>query len=112
MTIKTYDGVALALRNYKNYPEGSLSPREVLLTIPNTGDMEQLATKLNSTITQAIYQHAEDYVKSMPPKKTGFKFSAVADLKVQPDDRAKRAAALTACVLQAIKTTPPTAVSS
>jgi len=104
-SIKTYDGAALALRNYQNYPEGSLSPREVLLTIPKTSDMEQLATNLNSTITQAIYQHASDYVKSLPPKKTGF--SAITDLKTQTDDRAKRAEALTARVMSAISTSVP-----
>jgi len=100
MPIKTYDGAELAMRALRRYPEGSVSPREVLLTIPVNGDVNQF-DKLNATITHAIFKKAEDYIKHLPPKEKGLKFSAVADLKVKVDDREQRNAELTVTVLAA-----------
>ena len=101
--MKTYDGVELIKNVYSKYPEGSLSPREVLLTLPTSNDAEQFATKLNSAITYAIYKSAENYLKSLPSKEPqNFKFTAVADLKVKVDDTKERNTALTTSVLDAI----------
>lgn len=112
MTIKTYDGVDLVKKfhdqQYGKYPEGSLSPREVMKTIPAAGDLEKLAFKTNSVITKAIYKKAEEFAKANPPEKTkGFKMSAVSDVVPKTDDSKKRAEELSAEVLKAIDTVKP-----
>jgi len=106
MTIKTYDGVDLVKNRIENtlskYPSGSLSPREVMTTLPSTGDDNALAYKTNVAITAAIYKAAEKFIKANPPAKQSFKMTALSDIKVKVDDRHERAAALSAEVMQAV----------
>src|ERR1035437_1972129 len=107
MTIKSYDGAALVKSRldqvYGRYPSGSLSPREVIMTLPTSGDDNELAFKINSTITAAIYRKAEEFVKAKPPPvKDSFKLMAVADIKVKVDNTAQRNAELSAEVMKSI----------
>lgn len=75
--MKTLDGAALIKKRleklHSQYPEGSLSPREIIMTIPMDYD-EAKIQQVNSEITRAIYQQAEEFVKNNPPtiKKPGF----------------------------------------
>jgi hypothetical protein len=108
MTIKTYDGADLIKhrleQTYSKYPSGSLSPREVLLTLPTDGDDNALAFKINVAITTAIFKSAEAFLKANPPtqKKSGLSFTSLSDVKVKVDDRAQRAAELTSSVIKAV----------
>ena len=74
MTIKTLDGAALAQRRIaqqlSKYPADSLTPRDVILTIPITdpAKREELAQRLNSVITHHILSQAETFLKNNPPK--------------------------------------------
>lgn len=61
--IRTLDGVALVQRNLaaqlSHYPEGSVSPREVICDLKIKGDQEKYFQQLNSKITKAIFSSAE-----------------------------------------------------
>lgn len=63
--IKTYDGVDLVKRHWSSslshYPEGSLTAREVLATVPvdDVTKREEMIGKLNAELTREIYQDAE-----------------------------------------------------
>lgn len=107
MTIKSYDGAALIQKRldqvYGRYPSGSLSSREVIMTLPTSGDDNELAFKINSTITAAIYRKAEEFAKSIPPPvKDSFKLTALTDITVKVDNSAQRNAELSAEVMKSI----------
>jgi GH25 family lysozyme M1 (1,4-beta-N-acetylmuramidase) len=67
--MKTYDGAKLVQQRldqvYSKFPEGSLSAREILATIPVSDwkKKDDLAYQINSKITQAIFKKAEEFVK-------------------------------------------------
>lgn len=61
--IKSFDGPALVQKHWASsvarYPEGSLTAREIIVTVPidDKGAEEQIA-KLNAQLTAEIYQNA------------------------------------------------------
>lgn len=72
--MKTFNGADLIKKRIEQimskYPEGSLSPREIITTIPMDYD-EPKIQQVNSEITRAIFQNAEEFMKNNPPKKSG-----------------------------------------
>ena len=107
MTIKTFDAIELVKKQlaqtYSRYPEGSLSPRDVIATIPIKGDIDKLAFDTNSKITHALYKKAEDFMKSELQKKKPSGFTAVSDIKPAIDDSKKRAEELSSAVIDALE---------
>ena len=83
MTIKTFDGAALAMARYSNYPEGSLSPRTVLATLPMSGDPEAIASRVNAAVTQAIYQRAEQHIKVASTAQKRFGMFPIVDRELE-----------------------------
>lgn len=57
ITIDTKNVEAFALRRLGTYPEGSVSKREVVATIPCNGDAERLGWELNGQLTKAVYAY-------------------------------------------------------
>lgn len=108
MTIKTYDGAKLIQARLENtlskYPSGSLSSREVLITIPSDTIDNELASKINSAITYAIYKSAENFLKNQPQTKISNKMTPLSDIKIKIDDTAMRNFELSNAVLDSIKT--------
>jgi len=74
--VKTYDGVELVQRHLaqllSKYPEGSLSPRDVLITLELEKDPEKQARELNMKLTMAIYTAADEYLKKLPKGQQNF----------------------------------------
>ena len=109
MTIKTFDAIELVrkqlFQTYSRYPEGSLSPRDVIATLPINGDLDKLAFDTNSKITLALYKKADEFMKSelkkMKNKPSGF--TAVSDIKPVIDDSKKKAEELSAAVIDALE---------
>jgi hypothetical protein len=66
--IKTFDGAKLALQHWaariENYPEGSLSKREIIATVPLDKPDEALFAKLNAKVTAKLVSMAHDAVKA------------------------------------------------
>jgi len=73
------------------YPEGSLSPREVLLTIPTDHEgSEELAQRLNFIITKQLLGQAEAFLKAHPPQpKKSFAMTALPSDISYTDKRAE-----------------------
>ena len=57
ITIDTRNVEAFALRKLGNYPEGSISKREVVATIPCHDNAEKLGWELNGKLTKAVYDY-------------------------------------------------------
>jgi hypothetical protein len=57
ITIDTRNVEAFALRKIGTYPEGSVSKREVVATVPCVGNAEELGWKLNGELTKAVYDY-------------------------------------------------------
>ena len=76
--IKTFDGVELFHKRFNQliakYPADSLSPREVILTLPVSGDLNKLAASVNAKITSAIFKKAENAVKLQSTQKRSVPF--------------------------------------
>lgn len=96
MSIPTLDNSVIQKRVdqiLQKYPADSLTPRDVIANIPFGDDSpEDMAQRLNSVLTQRIYQQAEEFVKTLPPPKKGFAMSALPKEIAYPDRRAVDAA--------------------
>ena len=106
--MKTVDGAKIIQHRlttiYGKFPEGSLSAREVLKTIPTNGVTDNdLAGYIDATITTAIYNYADAYLKSIPkPEKPSFKMSPPS-ITNNTDDSKQRNQELTDAVLDSLK---------
>ena len=102
--MKTFDGISLIQKHLRtsvgSYPEGSLSPRTVMLELPIQGDQEEFFNKVNQTITTALGKHAVDFMKNYKPAAKGF--TAVSDLKTKEDPNVE-IKKLEATVMNALK---------
>jgi hypothetical protein len=71
--MKTFDGSTIVQQKIESalakYPADSLTPREVLMTIPiNYDEREEMAQRLNFAITKQILSQAEAFLKANPPQ--------------------------------------------
>lgn len=57
ITIDTSNVEAFAFRKLGGYPEGSISKREIIASIPCEGNAEQLGWELNGKLTKAVYAY-------------------------------------------------------
>jgi hypothetical protein len=110
--VKTYDGAKIALQSLadriRNYPDGSLSPREVITTLPSTGNQvedDAMFARIDAAITHSILTRAENYMRDNPPppSRTPFQMSTVGSQvpRAMPDPKVE-AANLTNAVLASI----------
>lgn len=90
--MKTFDGAKLVQQRlekiYSKYPEGSISKRDVLMTIPMDYD-EAKIQQVNAAITAAIYKQAEEHLKTIPAPRPKGRFTTLAQ-SVCTDDPTKR----------------------
>lgn len=108
--MKTFDGDSIIKQRIESsldrYPADSLTPREVLITIPiNYDNREEMAQLLNFTITKQLLTHAEAFLKANPPRPKSFAMMAIPKYD---DKRAEEEAfkkQVTDGVLLAIKST-------
>lgn len=67
--IPTYDAISLIAKHLSQktvkYPEGSLSRREILITIKVEDDQEAQIKKINSLITRALYNKISEISQRM-----------------------------------------------
>lgn len=66
ITIDTKNVEAFALRKLGTYPEGSVSKREIVATVPCSGDAERLGWELNGKLTKAIYAYWQQAALDKP----------------------------------------------
>ena len=60
----------LVSQHLKKYPPDSITPRDVIMTIPLKGeDREGFAQRLNSILTLQIFKQAEEHLATIPAKK-------------------------------------------
>lgn len=110
MNTKSIDVNSLIQQKLAKYPEGSLSAREVLTTIPH--GTEEMAQRLDTAITKAIYQKAAEFAAQhasvTKPRGMGFKPVAAMDFSVNPaekhkEEMTKLSAEVMSAVQQAVK---------
>jgi len=94
--MKTFDGAALVAKRIEQitskYPAGSLSPREIITTIPMDYD-EAMIQQVNSEITNAILDSALEFLKNNPPVQKKPSFMIVPPQICYNDKRAEEEAA-------------------
>jgi hypothetical protein len=104
--MKTFDGAAIIAKLHSQYPIGSISKRDILISIPMDFDEEKIQL-LNAAITKTIYQQAEEFLNSRPPEKPRGKFSMIArntsvDTRAEQEEFNKK---LSQSVIQTVNST-------
>jgi hypothetical protein len=102
--MKTFDGIELVKKHLAQaldrYPEGSLTPREVMITLPILGDPREMIERVNFMISRAVIRKVNDHLKTSQEKKKPLGFSKVSDYV--SDDRIKRETELSNLVLKSL----------
>lgn len=66
-TLDTSAVISKVMDRIKNYPDGSVSKREVVADVPCTGDIDEFGRALNGKLTKAIYAYWEKSDLLKPP---------------------------------------------
>jgi hypothetical protein len=101
--MKTFDGIELVKKHLAQalgrYPEGSLTPREVMITLPILGDPREMIERVNFMISSAVIRKVNDHLKTSQ-EKNPLSFSKDSDYV--SDDRIKRETELSNLVLKSL----------